>query len=308
MAEGKYHYLNMASIDDSGVAVEHWKNSWSVDMHRHDYCEIMVVGRGSCRHIFNGVETLLIQGDVVLIPWHEEHGYALTGEISLYNCQFVPERLDAAVIADIKASGLLSNAAGLADPGVAYWQDLLTGRENMHAERLPEYEANSTKQGVIHLNPQELTYIISLLEHIIAKQDAPLLKKKYVEVILLELQSAISSQQGKYSASSVGNQKIIAQILAEMEADLTQSFDINAVAARYSFSPNYLRKLFTDFTGLSPIKYLNRLRMVRACEYIEFGGLSSRQAAELVGIYDLNYFYRLFKQVIGCPPSKMQPT
>lgn len=132
-----------------------------------------------------------------------------------------------------------------------------------------------------------------------------LLKQKYVEIILLELKKAIRHQNGKYIASSVGNQKIIAQILAEMESDLTRGFDIAETARRYAFSPNYLRKLFTDFTGLSPIQYLNRLRMIRACEYIEFQGMNPKQAAELVGIYDLNYFSRLFKRFIGCTPAKM---
>lgn len=30
-----------------------------------------------------------------------------------------------------------------------------------------------------------------------------------------------------------------------------------------------------------------------------------REAAERVGIYDLNYFSRLFKKIMGCAPSKM---
>ncbi len=45
--------------------------------------------------------------------------------------------------------------------------------------------------------------------------------------------------------------------------------------------------------------------MIRACEYIEFQGMNPKQAAELVGIYDLNYFSRLFKRFIGCAPTKM---
>lgn len=307
MKQTEYPYLDMYYQDDSGISVEHWCESWSVDMHRHDYYEIMVVGRGSCRHMFHGVETLLIPGDVVVIPCHEEHGYALSGEISLYNCQFLPDRLDSRVISTLAIDGVLQPTAKPADPKAAYWKSLMTGRENMHADKLPQYEANSSKQGVLHLTPTELTYLVSLLQHTLAEQqtDGMLLKQKYVEIILLELKKAIRHQNGKYIASSVGNQKIIAQILAEMESDLTRGFDIAETARRYAFSPNYLRKLFTDFTGLSPIQYLNRLRMIRACEYIEFQGMNPRQAAELVGIYDLNYFSRLFKRFIGCTPAKM---
>ena len=122
---------------------------------------------------------------------------------------------------------------------------------------------------------------------------------------MLELQKAVRHQPVCYAAASSGNQRIIAQILSEMENDLTAGFDIHETAGRYAFSPNYLRKLFTDFTGLSPGQYLNRLRMIRACEYLEFDGMNVRQAAEQVGIYDQNYFTRLFKRFIGCSPSKI---
>lgn len=306
MKQTEHPYLDMYEQDMSGISVEHWRESWSVDMHRHSYYEIMVVGRGSCRHMFHGVETLLIPGDVVVIPCHESHGYALSGEISLYNCQFFADRLDCRVIDALSRDGVLQPAAEAGGSETPYWTNLMTGRENMRAERLPEYEANSSKQGVLHVNPAELTHLLSLLEHTLTSREADggLLKQKYVEIVLLELKKAMHHQNDRYHASSIGNQRIIAQILAEMESDLTQSFHIEETARRYAFSPNYLRKLFTDFTGLSPIQYLNRLRMIRACEYIEFQGMQPRQAAELVGIYDLNYFSRLFKRFIGCTPAK----
>lgn len=100
-------YLDMFVTDGTGLAVERSCVAWSVAMHCHSYYELMVVGRGSCRHIFRGVETLLIPGDVVVIPSHEPHGYALKGEMSLYNCQFHPWRLDERVLADLVAASVI---------------------------------------------------------------------------------------------------------------------------------------------------------------------------------------------------------
>lgn len=56
---------------------------------------------------------------------------------------------------------------------------------------------------------------------------------------------------------------------------------------------------------MSPIQYINRLRMIRACEGLESRRMSIKEAAEHVGIYDLNYFSRLFKKIIGCSPNKI---
>lgn len=311
MGEQEYPYLTMFCCDESGVSVEHWKEAWPVDMHCHEYWELIIVSRGSCRHAFRGTETLLIPGDAIFVSPHEAHGYALSGEISLYNCQFNSTQLDAAVMERLEEEGIHSDAGG--NHGAqenALWQHLVRERETMHATVLPSYEFNSSKQGVIHLRPAELSFLLSLLEHMLEAQgenstEGALRKRKYTELILLEVCKAIHSQNQKYMDCSKGNQKIIAAVLAEIENNLTEPFDIAKTAKQYAFSPNYLRKLFKDFTGLAPVQYLNRLRMIRACEQLEQRTMSTKEAAEYVGIYDLNYFSRLFKKVIGCSPTQI---
>ena len=90
-----------------------------------------------------------------------------------------------------------------------------------------------------------------------------------------------------------------------IEEHLDETLDFNAVAQKYAFSPTHFRKIFKDITGLSPASYINRLRILRACEYMQKDKMSIREAAEQVGIYDFNYFSRLFKKVMGCSPSRM---
>lgn len=304
----QYPYLDMFCRDASGVSVEHWNDSWSVDMHAHEYCELMLVNRGSCRHAFHGIETLLIPGDAVLIPAHEAHGYALSGEISLYNCQFKADRLDPGVVSLLERHGMLREQVQSMEN--AFWEHQIADRQAMHAKSLPTYEFNSSKQGVIHLSPAELTFIVSLLEHTLAEQeeqseDSVLLRRKYVEIILVEEQKAQHHQNRKYADCSAGSQRVIAEVLSDIENNLAEPFDIAEAAQKYAFSPNYLRKLFKDFTGVSPIQYINRLRMIRACEGLESRRMSIKEAAEYVGIYDLNYFSRLFKKIIGCSPNKI---
>lgn len=301
----KYPYLDMICCDGSGVAVERWNNSWSVDMHCHDYYELMLVSKGSCRHAFHGVETLLIPGDAVMIPAHEAHGYALCGEISIYNCQFIPKMLSEDVQRIIRTNSVREeqNKEPLDTATIVQ-------RESMHAKKLPGYEVNSSKQGVIHLNPSDMRFIISLIDRAIKEQneadsDFEIIKRKYVELILIEVQKKIDFQNDKANAGTAGSQRIIAEILGEIEENLAEAFDIEETARRYAFTPNYLRKLFKDYTGLSPIQYINRLRMIHACECLGKNHMSIKEAAEYVGIYDLNYFSRMFKKIIGCSPSKI---
>ena len=74
------------------------------------------------------------------------------------------------------------------------------------------------------------------------------------------------------------------------------------MAFRLHLSSSYFRVLFKDVTGLPPVEYLNRLRIVKSLQYLQADDLSIANAAARVGIYDPNYYSRLFKKVMGVPP------
>lgn len=61
--------------------------------------------------------------------------------------------------------------------------------------------------------------------------------------------------------------------------------------------------IFKSHTGLSPLEYLNRVRILRALELLQTTHHSIADIAEQVGIHDPNYFTRIFKKLIGYPPS-----
>lgn len=300
-----YPYLDFYINDGTGVAVEQWVDSWSVGMHRHQYCELILVDKGSMRHEYNQVETLLIPGDVVIVGRNNGHGYLLSGEVSIYNCQFAPDDLDADVIRNIAKVGLLENQDKIRNEQ-PFTQAVMSARKEMACENLPDYTVNSSKQGIVHLTPVEKNYFVSLMNHMMEEQErekpSRMLKRKYMEIILLELKKKVQHLDSDIRASTPGSQNAIARILAEMEADMTKPFDIQETAKRYSFSPNHLRKLFKDITGTTPVQYLNRIRCMRACEMIQ-QGMSVTEAAEAVGFYDISYFSRVFKKHIGCPPT-----
>lgn len=305
-----YPYLDMYNKDLSNISVEHWCDSWSIGMHRHQYYELFVIDHGSCRHIFNDTETLLIPGDAVLVPAHKEHGFAFRGQVSVYNCQFALETLDDKIVSLFREDGVLGEGDDVLPQDTIFWRELLTNREDCKENNFPKHEINSSKQRVMHLSPTEYTFVLSLLKRMLNAQQenddlSALMKLKYLEMILIELKQTLRKQNKKYLVCSKANQQVIAKTLMYIEANLSTPLDMNAVAQQYAFSPNYFRKIFKDITGLSPVAYINRLRIIRACEYIQAENASIQEASEKVGIYDLNYFSRLFKKVMGCSPHKI---
>lgn len=68
-------------------------------------------------------------------------------------------------------------------------------------------------------------------------------------------------------------------------------------------SISYFRILFKNHTGLSPLEYLNRVRNLRALELLQTTREPIAEIAEEVGIHAPNDFARIFKKLIGYPPS-----
>ena len=66
----------------------------------------------------------------------------------------------------------------------------------------------------------------------------------------------------------------------------------------------YFRKLFKAEFGISPQKYIIKLRMQNALGLISTGYYSLKEVAEMSGYHDYKYFSVEFKKMIGVSPSE----
>ena len=67
-------------------------------------------------------------------------------------------------------------------------------------------------------------------------------------------------------------------------------------------SETYFRRIFLRNFGISPIKYINNLKIDRAKDLITSGYYSISEAAEASGFHDNAYFTRKFKEATGVTP------
>ncbi len=70
---------------------------------------------------------------------------------------------------------------------------------------------------------------------------------------------------------------------------------ITDAAAKAGISPTYLRRLFMDVEGCTPIQYITDLRIRHANELIKSGTLSMEKIAHACGLSDVNYLKKLLK-------------
>lgn len=79
---------------------------------------------------------------------------------------------------------------------------------------------------------------------------------------------------------------------------------VGDLAAKSFMSEVYFRKLFKAELGISPKKYIIKLRIQKAVSLIKTGYYSLKEVAEMCGYTDYKYFSVEFKSNVGSSPSE----
>ena len=94
----------------------------------------------------------------------------------------------------------------------------------------------------------------------------------------------------------------ISRTLAYMKQHLDQPLSLDTLAALAGLSRSRYTALFREQTGYPPIGYFNRLRMHRACQWLDTANLSVKAVAARLGYEDPLYFSRVFRSVTEMSP------
>ena len=82
------------------------------------------------------------------------------------------------------------------------------------------------------------------------------------------------------------------------------NISIEYLAGLCNMCSSYFRRIFLNCYGMSPIKYINNLKLARAKELLAQGEFSLENAAELSGFNNIYYFFRFFKKSVGITPTQ----
>ncbi|MBQ6892793.1 MAG: helix-turn-helix transcriptional regulator [Clostridia bacterium] len=83
-----------------------------------------------------------------------------------------------------------------------------------------------------------------------------------------------------------------------------EGLTVESVAETAGMSESHFRRLFKSAYQLSPVKYINLMRVNRAKELIRYSTYSFSQIALETGFANVYYFSRIFKKEVGCTPSE----
>ena len=117
----------------------------------------------------------------------------------------------------------------------------------------------------------------------------------------------LMSFYGSQSAGPVEGKRlplVVEAALGIIRRDYAFLDGIGELAERLEVSQEYLTRSFCRFIGMTPGKYLNRVRIENARLLLRQGGHSIQFVSEACGFTNANYFARVFRTAVGMNPAE----
>ena len=250
----------------------------SITNHDHDFYELVYISDGYCLHGMAGRMTLLMAGDMFIIPPGKTHRYMCNRDVKLYNCMFKAEAF-----------------------GELYSK--LTEIPAVNSLRNPSFDGFMHA----HLELQERSSVTQLLEDMwnecTRRQPGwDVLMTSYGASLLIHcariFQHHVTDLQEKRSYMGY-----VTQALQYIDSHYQEELTIHDIAEHIGVSNDYFSRQFKQVTGIAPVEYLRRYRFARAMELLS-SGMSVTDVSHQVGFRNLCHFSREFKNQLGVTPSQ----
>ena len=104
----------------------------------------------------------------------------------------------------------------------------------------------------------------------------------------------------KYSDGNIN--KYLIEIKNDFDSNYQNHFSLDALEQKFHVSKYRICREFTIYYDLSPIQYLNRVRIKVAKEALIYTDKRINEVGSMIGFDNTNHFIRLFKQQTGVTP------
>jgi len=253
-------------------------NQTTIERHDHDFYELVYVTEGYCLHSVEDFSTLLMEGDVFILPPGISHRYSANRTTRIYNCIFGESALEP----HLEGLKRLPGLDALFSPG----------------QEPPRLRLSLNERKTI------LKRISAMCEESTVKAPGWNIRLPGELVCLLVEYARAYSAHGDGSRSDSIYPAYVRQALSVIDAEYADcDLTVHRVASLAGISDDYLTRQFRQVTGISTQEYLRKYRFARAMSLLQ-AGHPVGTVAKQVGFRSLSYFSREFSKELGVSPSK----
>lgn len=251
-------------------------------MHAHEYAELVIVLGGNGQHLTAQGEQPLLPGDAFVISGNTRHGFKDARGLRLCNLQYDPEIF-------------------------------LSGRPGL--EKMPGFHAlfcpASAKEimpcfdGRLHLGPEQLAYVTSLLATLKSEFDGETEGREVIiEGVFLLLVTYLSRLCSRQAQDCVTPSLRLANVISHVQKHYREPLRIEELARIAHLSPSQFQRTFKRIYGTTPQKYVRQVRLYKACELLKDPDLDITSIAYETGFASSSFFTTQFKGAMGETPTQ----
>ena len=250
--------------------------------HNHEFGEVVFILDGSVTHITEDGEHILERGDVFVMEGNQAHGFKKLKDLKVFYVLFDLDYFNT----------LRSKFEGLEGFNIIF------GLE-------PRLRKNYNFKSTLKLNDEMLKEIMSLLD----------LYEKECHFNLPWKNQAVENYFGNivirlcrnYILSNHNEDDILFKIertVNYMKKHFASDLSLDKLAETAGMNTSTFRRLFKQFTGYSPVTFLQQLRIAEAARLLLTKDIKVKHAGKKVGYNNQSYFVKIFKDAIGITPKE----
>lgn len=205
-------------------------------------------------------------------------------------------------ICSVGTGSYLLAEAGLLDgkPATTHWNYF-----DQFARRYPAVDLKSR-----HLITQSdniycvgsVNSIADLMVHIVEEWFGSRIARAVENQFSPEIRRSFRAAAYQNEADSSHHDELVAQAQQWLQLHLSSPVSITLLAKQLRLSPRTLNRRFKHATGMTPLSYLQSLRIAGAKDLLRHSNLSVGEIAWQQGMQDVSYFSQLFRRHSGMSP------
>jgi AraC-like DNA-binding protein len=174
---------------------------------------------------------------------------------------------------------------------------VMIGREALRITRMIEQQMGNIFSG------EKIPHTIKLLYEIIDKLfsgeiNNPFNNSNYTYQLCMRFLEELAMQHKE------SDKQPLQDLKSFLKENIHRDISVEEMAEFMRMSRSHLTRIFSKEMGMSPRMYFEDLRLRMAMDILFEGTATVKETAARCGIYDVNYFCRIFKKRFGISPGK----
>ena len=248
--------------------------------HTHNYIEVIYMCSGSTRHIVNGEEVILRQGELLFLNQKVTQEIYPAGENDIaVNFIILPEFFD-------------------------YGLKMMETEENLLRDFIIDcLRGENGTNGYLHFKVADILPVQNLVENLIwtimhRQPNKRSINPATMGLLFLQLMNGMDKLE---TDESSGRQKLIITVLSYIESHYRDG-ELSELAESLHYDVYWLSKEIKKRTGKTYTELLQAKRLGQAAYLLGTTSMSVMEAALAVGYDNISYFHRIFQKKYGCTP------